>query len=147
MAKVDFKLTDSLLRRQPGVGHASPSIEDGLGGKPRKPRRSSAPATTVRATRESPRAEPEQPTAKRAQSVQTSLLLPGFLWDRLATLARETAGLATPNRLLVDILHARAAATEQEAAEDLEQFLSLPSEQTEVGHAGRNEPSTSGRAS
>jgi hypothetical protein len=133
VAKVDFKLNDSLLRRQPGARHASPSSEDVPAGKPRKPRRSSAPAKTDRATRESPRVEPEQPTAKRAQSVQTSLLLPGFLWDRLATLARETAGLATPNRLLVDILHARAAATKQEAAEDLEQFLSLPSEQTGVG--------------
>lgn len=133
MAKVDFKLNDSLLRRQSGAGHPSPSVEDVPAGKPRKLRRSSASAKTVGATRESPRVEPEQPTASEAQSVQTSLLLPGFLWDRLATLARETAGLATPGRLLVDILHARAAATEQDAAEDLEQFLSLPSEQTGVG--------------
>ena len=65
--------------------------------------------------------------------MQTSVLLPGFLWDRLATLARETGGLATPNRLLVDILHAKAAGTAQQAAEDLDQFLALPPDQTGVG--------------
>jgi hypothetical protein len=99
-----------------------------------KPRRPSARAGAVTDAAHAPRGpsagKAERSVTRRVPSVQTSVLLPGFLWDRLATLASETAGLATPNRLLVDILHAKAAVTTQQAAEDLEQFLCLPCERT-----------------
>lgn len=64
--------------------------------------------------------------------VQTSLLLPVRLWDRLGALAREVGGLATPSRLLIDIL-AGGPESVQEAADELEGFLALPVEETALG--------------
>jgi hypothetical protein len=65
--------------------------------------------------------------------VQTSILLPPFLWDRLAELASGAGSLTTANRLLIAILHGRGALDLSQAAEDLEAFLSLPADQSRVG--------------
>ena len=56
-----------------------------------------------------------------------------FLWDRLATLAEENAGLITRNRLLVDILEAREATTAPQTADDPDKFPMSALEQTGVG--------------
>ena len=69
----------------------------------------------------------------RPISVQTSVLLPPFLWDRLADLASGAGSLTTANRLLIAVLHGRGPRDLAQAADDLEAFLSLPAEQSRVG--------------
>ena len=65
--------------------------------------------------------------------MQTSVLLPAPLWDELARLASESGGLATPNRVLIDVLEARGPRDLEQAADNLDRFLSLPTEQSGVG--------------
>lgn len=134
MAKVDFKLNDTLLQR-------SRAERD----SPRAPAPPAAVAETelVKAVGQ-PQAEPpptrpmpsriENPTVfQRPVSVQTSVLLPPSLWDQLARLASGSGGLATPNRVLIDVLEARGPHDLEQAAGDLDRFLSLPVDQTGVG--------------
>ena len=65
----------------------------------------------------------------RPISVQTSVLLPPLLWDRLADLASGAGSLTTANRLLIAVLHGRGPRDLAQAADDLEGFLSLPAEE------------------
>lgn len=168
MAKVDFRLSDSLLSRRAGDAPDDvdvPASEDGVaksarakrtrsGGQP-KGRRRGAKATRAAGETSQP-ADAEQPAgsdtgsteppaANRADpeirvhrlprplSVQTSVQLAPFVWDRLADLAREVGGLATANRLLIALLEAEAPGDLSQAAEDLERFLAMPAEQTGLG--------------
>ncbi len=151
MAKVDFKLNDSLVRRQRGE-HAPSVLEHSTPGG----REESAGVIAVTSATPPPTSEhaarrpdsdgqgrsiqPARPHEKhdaigqrRLVSVQTSVLLPPALWDQLARLAGESGGLATPNQLLIDILEDRGPANIENAAEDLERFLSLPVTQTCLG--------------
>ncbi len=131
MAKVDFKLNDTLLRRR--AAHepqpSEPVLSESAGVVAVEP--PSAPEPPVVASE--PRREDDSSEMRRPLSVQTSVLLPPSLWDRLARLANESGGLATPNRLLIDVLRARGARSLEQAAEDLDRFLSLPAEQSGVG--------------
>jgi hypothetical protein len=134
LAKVDFKLNDTLLHRQRVQHDSRPTAT------PPPTPTETAPVKTV----EQPQAElppPPKPPRKenpirfqRPISIQTSVLLPPSLWDQLAALASESGGLATPNRVLIDILEARGPRDLEQAADDLDRFLSLPADQTEVGH-------------
>jgi len=164
MAKVDFKLNDSLVRR---VGEQQPSVADSPANStadersastrrrsptgqaesksrpPRRGRRSTARQAAT-PTRDAPR-QPEPAAAParggtegarerpRPFSLQTSVQLPPFLWDRLAELAGEAGGIATANRLLVAILEADGPGDLSRAGEDLERFLAMPAEQTGLG--------------
>ena len=76
---------------------------------------------------------PNSGVPTRPVSVQTSVLMPPFLWDRLADLATGAGSLTTANRLLIAILHGRGPSGLAQAAEDLEAFLSLPADQSHVG--------------
>jgi hypothetical protein len=135
MAKVDFKLNDTLVRRQ----RAEQSLPD----TPPSSTPASGPAGVVAVepppadqrplVLPEPRHEHEPSGPRRPAAVQTSVLLPPSLWDHLARLTSESGGLATPNRLLIDVLQARGPHDLQQAAEDLDQFLSLPIEQSRVG--------------
>ena len=134
VAKVEFKLNDALLRRQ------APSSREREPAREREPRPAptSRPAATVAElpTRSSA-AEPsdDAPTTEaraRRATIQTSVLLPPATWDRLLELAREAGGLASPNRLLIDIL-VTGPQSVQDAADDLERFLQLPASETAVG--------------
>jgi hypothetical protein len=133
MAKVDFKLNDSLLRRQRAdVPAPAPKPSREAPGVPDAP--SPAPAAEPPANRRERRLRP--PAGRRARgaaSVQTSVLLPPSLWDHLKGLASDSGGVVTPNRLLVDVLASRGPHTLEEAAEDLDRFLSLPAERSSVG--------------
>ena len=92
------------------------------------------PATVQRpASPPASQAPPDPRAPTRPISVQTSVLLPPFLWDRLADLASESGPLTTTNRLLIAVLHGRGPRDLAQAADDLEGFLSLPGEQTRVG--------------
>ena len=133
MAKVDFKLNDTLLRRQRGERDPrdeQPSrtpTEAGelVADEPPAAERTGSPPEPQRDER--PRA------SRRPRSVQTSVLLPAPLWDELARLASESGGLATPNRVLIDVLEARGPRDLEQAAETLDRFLSLPTERSGVG--------------
>ena len=135
MAKVDFKLNDTLVRRQraeqssseaaPSPARASESTGVVAVDPPPADRRPSVPPD--------PQHELGPSGRWRPQSVQTSVLLPPSLWDHLARLTSESGGLATPNRLLIDILQARGPGDLQQAAADLDHFLSLPVDQSRVG--------------
>lgn len=78
---------------------------------------------------------PNSGVPTRPISVQTSVLLPPFLWDRLAELASRAGSLTTANRLLIAILHGRGPRDLAQATEDLEAFLSLPAEESRVGES------------
>ena len=93
------------------------------------------PPATVQRPANPPASQPlPDPGAHtRPISVQTSVLLPPFLWDRLAELASESGPLTTTNRLLIAVLHGRGPRDLAQAADDLEGFLSLPAEQSRVG--------------
>jgi hypothetical protein len=140
MAKVEFKLNDTLLRRQRGERDprdpppSSTRIEAG-GVVAVEP-----PAAKPAESLPEPAHRPPQPwrgespqASRRPLSVQTSVLMPAPLWDQLARLASESGGLATPNRVLIDVLDARGPRDLEQAAENLDRFLSLPSEQSGVG--------------
>ena len=141
VAKVDVKLNDSLLRRQAGTGDGG-KITDQDRESAKTRRRSAAPqprATSAEIDR-APQAAAgaSRPPDKPGRSLQTSLLLPELLWERLATLASEAGGLATYSRLLIDVLESAAARSAREAAEDAYAFLSLPDDQTALVSAGRS---------
>jgi hypothetical protein len=134
VAKVDFKLNDALLRRQ---APSSPDEEPAPKREPH-PGPTRRPAATVAelptrssAAEPSPDVATSEPRARRA-TIQTSVLLPPTMWDRLLELAREAGGLASPNRLLIDIL-VTGPQSVQDAADDLEHFLQLPAAQSAVG--------------
>jgi len=134
LAKVQFNLNDTLLRQR-GERDSRP--------EPDTP--ALAADTPPVAAVEPPPTEPAAPARKpsrqahkaaafqRPISVQTSILLPPSLWDQLARLASDCGGLATPNRVLIDILEARGPRDLERAAGDLDRFLSLPADQTGVG--------------
>ena len=134
MSKVDFKLNDSLVRRRERGQHPDehhPAEPDALEHEARATAETAsevaAPVTgapDVVAGRLTVRA--------RRPTVQTSILLPSFVWDRLDRLAAEAAGLTTPTRLLIDVL-AGGPESVAEAAEELERFLALPPEDSGLG--------------
>jgi hypothetical protein len=138
MAKVDFKLNDSLLHRQreqPPGQHEQPP-EPGVNEREAAPPPSPAePQTQSRAHKNAtPIAEiAHRGTVRvRRTTVQTSVILPARTWDRLDRLAGEAGGLATPTRLLIDIL-AGGPQTIAQAADELERFLALPPQDTGLG--------------
>lgn len=173
MAKIEFKMTDSLVRRvgsdSDGGGTSAPEdsaatpatvaspddrggrLKRGRGGKgngragasPRRAASGGKPASAagVQPEEAPPVALPESGDAEleirarrlpRPVSVQTSVQLPPFLWDRLAGLAEDAGGLLTANRLLIALLETKAPTELSEAAADLDRFLAMPAEETRV---------------
>lgn len=141
MAKVDFKLNDSLIRRRKEARTGHPAALHDAGDAVSEPppivgrfgpdvASFSVQAEETRSN-ELPLEAPARYDGRRF-SVQTSVLLPPTVWERLDQLARGAGGLASPNQLLVDIL-AEGPHSVHEAASELEQFLALPSEETHVG--------------
>ncbi len=147
MAKVDFKLNDSLLRRHREDQPARSALPDQRGEELRgelialavpdaadkgpNPAARGDFAEALSDGQESKENAPSRP--RRVSSVQTAVRLPPALWDRFITLAHECRGLGSASQLLTDTLELRAPSGLEEAAADLERFLSLPSEQSGVG--------------
>jgi hypothetical protein len=136
LAKVQFNLNDTLLQRQRGERDSPVTSEPAVATAAEAP--SVTPVEPPQT--ESPPPDPAprrkgKPAVgfQRPVSVQTSVLLPPSLWDQMARLASGLGGLATPNRVLIDVLEARGPRDLEQAAEDLDRFLSLPVDQTGVG--------------
>jgi hypothetical protein len=142
MGKVDFTLTDSLVSRvRDGEPPAEPAAQaDAADARKRGgpdpgeigSGAVSAPAETVPPVR-ARRLQPRAGETPRRISLQTSVLLPSFIWDHLARLASEAGGLTTANRLLIAVLEAEGPRDLSQAGEDLERFLALPAEQSGLG--------------
>jgi hypothetical protein len=137
MSKVDFKLNDSLLRRserkRPDEQHPA---DPPHASEAHAPEREAAATADTTADVSAPVAADvvagRLAVRARRPTVQTSILLPPFVWDRLDRLAAEAAGLTTPTRLLIDIL-AGGPGSLAEAAEELERFLALPPQDSGLG--------------
>lgn len=134
MSKVDFKLNDSLLRRRdreerpPEPDAPEPDAVE---------RDTAATAETASDIAAPVPGAPDVVGGRlavrpRRPTVQTSILLPPFLWDRLDRLAAEAAGLTTPTRVLIDVL-AGGPESVADAAEELERFLALPPQDSGLG--------------
>jgi hypothetical protein len=128
--------------RRPARSRSSKSAKHDSPDQPNRPTRPVERAEVVAVDRaamaqgpdEVPDSPPPGPVAPtRPISVQTSVLLPPLLWDRLADLATGAGSLTTANRLLIAILHGRGPRDLAQAVEDLEAFLSLPADQSHVG--------------
>jgi len=145
MGKVDFKLNDSLLSRR--SHHAEDAGE--LSGTAPRPVEEKLATTATRSVEPPaqpsgvisiqrnldpglPTGSPGPDNRPRPRSVQTSVLLPPELWDRLASLANDLGGLHRANRVLTSVLEAHSPADIREAADDLDWFLSLPPEESHV---------------
>lgn len=146
MAKVDFKLNDSLLRHredQPARSAFPHRRGEELRGElvalavPDAP--DEGPSSAAWGDFAEARSDGEESTEKaprrprRVSSVQTAVRLPPALWDRFITLAHECRGLGSASQLLTDTLELRAPSGLEEVAADLERFLALPAELSGVG--------------
>jgi hypothetical protein len=143
MSKVDFKLNDSLIRRRERERSlerdpAEPDATEPDATQPDATERDAA--ATADMTSDVPASVAVTPDVvagrltvrPRRPTVQTSILLPPFVWDRLDRLAAEAAGLTTPTRLLIDVL-AGGPESVADAAEELERFLALPPQDSGLG--------------
>jgi hypothetical protein len=137
VSQVDFKLNDSLIRRtrerivaaspEPGLPEAT--VEDTTSHEVLDgpiDTSSTAPAesrsTRSRAQNGTPGPAPASRQGGRAQTVQTSVLLPAPMWEHLTALATEAGSLTNTNQVLIMILQAHGGNLEL-VGEDLNRFL------------------------
>lgn len=137
MSQVDFKLNDSLIRRTrdrttgatpepelPAMTVEATDSHHALNGAVDTPSPASAESSGMRARAQNdiPGPAPAPRQGGRAQTVQTSVLLPAPMWEHLATLAAEAGSLTSTNQVLVMILQAQGSNLEL-VGEDLNRFL------------------------
>jgi hypothetical protein len=137
VSQVDFKLNDSLIRRtrnrtvaatpEPELPEAT--IEDTASHRVLDgPVDTSAPepaesrSTRSRVQNSTPGAAPASRQGGRAQTVQTSVLLPAPMWEHLTALAADAGSLTNTNQVLIIILQAHGSDLEL-VGEDLNRFL------------------------
>jgi hypothetical protein len=137
VSQVDFKLNDSLIRRthkrtvaaapEPELPEAT--VEDTashhvLDGPiaTSSPEPAESPSTRSCAENGAPGPAPASRQGGRAQTVQTSVLLPAPMWEHLTALATEAGSLTNTNQVLIIILQAHGSNLEL-VGEDLNRFL------------------------
>jgi hypothetical protein len=137
VSQVDFKLNDSLIRRtrnRTAAATAEPelptvTVEDTTSHEVLdRPVDTSSPApaesrsTRSRAPDGTPGPAPGSRQGGRAQTVQTSVLLPAPMWEHLTALAAEAGSLTNTNQILIIILQAHGSDLKL-VGEDLNRFL------------------------
>jgi hypothetical protein len=137
VSQVDFKLNDSLIRRtrnrtvaatpEPELPEAT--VEDTASHHVlNRPIDTSSPkpagSRTARSREQNATLGPAPASrqGKRAQTVQTSVLLPAPMWEHLTALAAEAGSLTNTNQVLIIILQAHGSDLEL-VGEDLNRFL------------------------
>ena len=137
MSQVDFKLNDSLIRRTrnrtkaaapeselPAVTVEDTASHHVLDGPIDTPSSEPAESPSMRSHAQNgvPGPTPASRHSGRAQTVQTSVLLPAPMWKHLTALATEAGSLTNTNQVLIMILQAHGDNLEL-VGEDLNRFL------------------------